>query len=795
MKIFIKTRIFPILIIIFLSINVSLAQKQGQDRVDSLMNRLRKQSKQDTARVNVLTELAFELQNNDPNKGLDFAEQARELSVKLDYQVGIGKALLSKGVCCYTRSENAKALQYLFQALKTLQIAEDYQDVVTTYLNIGNIYFNESDLTRTLNYYNQALKVLEDIGDYSRCASVYGNIGNVYYVQSDYPKSLEYQFKCLKMAEKSGNLRVQGNALVGIGNIYSKLPDYPKSLDYYYRSLNIFEAMGNKKGIASAYGNIGIVYYRQSDFSKALDNFNKAKKYCEEIGDKRGCAITYTNIGNVYVDQKNYTKALENHIRSNELFEEINSKGGMASALGNIGQAYTQLGDYKQALYYYQKALTLNRSLGVKSGALYNLKGLGTLYLNMAIDTNANFPNEKLPRLKVGYREYLANAIHFSEMAVVMGKEVGELAPLVDAYNIISRSYQVMNDWKKAYQYSDSANILQDSLFSQDKQAKISEIEAKRISEMRQKEMELFALNIRHQRIAIAAISGGFVLMVFIALLIYRSLRIKKKNNMILEEKNILITDQKEKIELTQQMVQSDIDKAKEYVLSLLPVKIDDRNIRADWLFIPSSQLGGDAFGYYWVDKDHFVLYILDTCGHGIGCALHSISVLNMLRSSVQLNVHLNNPEEVITALNESFLMEDHSDLFFSMWYGVYHLDSGELKYVCAGHPFPLIINESLGIPSNGKPNIPIGWYTGFHYKSETVKITPGTRIYLFSDGVYELQKPDGNIMSLNEFYELLTTEDLNNHFSLPELVEKLRKIQGKDEFTDDLSIVKIEFK
>ncbi|MHC1706362.1 MAG: tetratricopeptide repeat protein [Bacteroidales bacterium] len=795
MKYFYLSVVLSLLVIIAFSAQCLATNKQGQDRKDSLLRQLNRHSSQDTATVNTLTELAFEYENSDPDKGIQYADQAGDLAVSLKYQAGIGRALLSKGVCYYAKSEDSKALMLLFQALKLLQLAGDMDNVATVYLNIGNIYFNESDFTRTLNYYQQALKILEELGNKSRCASVYGNIGNVYYVQSDFPKSLEYQFKSLQLAEKSGNMRVQANALSGIGNIYSKLPDYPKSLEYFYRSLKIHEAVHNKKGLASSYGNIGIIYYRQQDFNKAIANFQKAGKFCEEIDDKRGSAITYTNLGNVYADQLKYTEALKHHLKAEQLFRTINSKSGMASALGNIGNAYAQIGEYQKSLTYYYKALDLNRSLEIKSGIMYDLKGLGALYYRIATDTATASPEQKPPGLGSPGKDNLQNAIQYSQMAVAIGKEVDELAPLIDAYNIISQSFQKLNDWEMAFQYADSANQLQDSLFSQENQMKISEIETKRINEIKQKEIELFTLNIKHQRIAIAAISGGFALMVLIAILIYRSLRIKKRNNLILEEKNSLITDQKEKIEQTQQKVQSDIEKAKEYVFSLLPPKIDDDFIRTDWLFIPSSQLGGDAFGYYWVDQNHFVFYILDTCGHGIGCALHSISVLNMLRSSLQLNVHLNKPEEVITALNESFLMEEHSDLYFSMWYGVYYRESSELKFVCAGHPPPLIINQGQVFEPAGKCNIPVGWYSGYKFSSQTMELTPGTVIYLFSDGVYEIQKPDGKVMIMKEFTEILAEENRNPDFSLNHLIDKLKGMQGMDEFRDDLSILKIDFK
>jgi phosphoserine phosphatase RsbU/P len=75
------------------------------------------------------------------------------------------------------------------------------------------------------------------------------------------------------------------------------------------------------------------------------------------------------------------------------------------------------------------------------------------------------------------------------------------------------------------------------------------------------------------------------------------------------------------------------LSQAADYVLSLIPPPIHEGTIRTDWRLIPSFQLGGDSLGYHWIDRDHFAMYLLDACGHGVGPALLSVSVLDMLRS------------------------------------------------------------------------------------------------------------------------------------------------------------------
>jgi phosphoserine phosphatase RsbU/P len=101
--------------------------------------------------------------------------------------------------------------------------------------------------------------------------------------------------------------------------------------------------------------------------------------------------------------------------------------------------------------------------------------------------------------------------------------------------------------------------------------------------------------------------------------------------------------------------------------------------VRIDWKFIPSNSLGGDAFGYHWLDDDNFAIYLLDISGHGVGAALLSVSVMNALRSESLLNTDFCEPDQVLASLNHAFPGEQHNDMFFTIWYGVFNKSSYSL--------------------------------------------------------------------------------------------------------------------
>jgi len=139
-------------------------------------------------------------------------------------------------------------------------------------------------------------------------------------------------------------------------------------------------------------------------------------------------------------------------------------------------------------------------------------------------------------------------------------------------------------------------------------------------------------------------------------------------------------------------LLNQELAEAAQYVKTILPQPITEGVIRTDWRFVPSTSLGGDAFGYHWLDENHFAIYLIDVSGHGVGAALLSVSVMNVLRSQSLPNTDFKDPEQVLEPLNVAFPGEENNDMFFTIWYGVYKKGTRKLIYASGGHP-PAYIN------------------------------------------------------------------------------------------------------
>jgi hypothetical protein len=113
-------------------------------------------------------------------------------------------------------------------------------------------------------------------------------------------------------------------------------------------------------------------------------------------------------------------------------------------------------------------------------------------------------------------------------------------------------------------------------------------------------------------------------------------------------------------LQASRQVLANDLATAAHYVRSLLPPPQRIGPIDADWRFIPSAELGGDAFGYHSLDEDHIAIYLLDVCGHGVGAALLSVSALNSIRSEALPQTNFHDPGAVLAALNLAYQLAEH---------------------------------------------------------------------------------------------------------------------------------------
>jgi sigma-B regulation protein RsbU (phosphoserine phosphatase) len=253
---------------------------------------------------------------------------------------------------------------------------------------------------------------------------------------------------------------------------------------------------------------------------------------------------------------------------------------------------------------------------------------------------------------------------------------------------------------------------------------------------------------------------------------------------------------QRAKLETLLEMLNSELAEAADYVKFLLPQPITEGPVIADWRFVPSTILGGDSLGYHWLDEESLAIYLIDVCGHGVGAALHSVSVLNVLRSGNLPNVDFRRPEQVLGSLNAVFPMESHRDMYFTMWYGVYQPSSRLLTYASGGHPPALLLQDTVGDGSEIRelrtPNMILGGLDDINFEHDQVEIKPAARLYVFSDGVYEILNENGVCWEYDDLKAYLQESGDRGKSNMDDLWAHVRQIAGSESLEDDFSVLEL---
>ena len=242
------------------------------------------------------------------------------------------------------------------------------------------------------------------------------------------------------------------------------------------------------------------------------------------------------------------------------------------------------------------------------------------------------------------------------------------------------------------------------------------------------------------------------------------------------------------------QELDRDLEKARNYVLSLLPTPISSGPFQAEWFIVPSAKVGGDAFGYGPLDTDRFASYLFDVSGHGVGAAMLSVSIINVLRQLALPGTDFGKPGEVLSRLNAMFQMENHNGMFFTIWYGVYTRSKRTLDYASGGHhPAYLVSSDRKRVTPLTTQGPLVGVQEERRFDEARVEVPPGSSLHLFSDGVFEIVDKQDRQLGLSDFLPLLNQPPAEGRSEPQRVYQIVRTTARPGPLDDDFSYLVVK--
>ena len=150
----------------------------------------------------------------------------------------------------------------------------------------------------------------------------------------------------------------------------------------------------------------------------------------------------------------------------------------------------------------------------------------------------------------------------------------------------------------------------------------------------------------------------------------------------------------------------------------------------------PAKEVGGDFYDFFLGDDDHLCLVMADVSGKGIPAALFMMASKIILQSCAMLGA---SPAEILTKTNEAICSNNQEEMFVTVWVGILELSTGKLTASNAGHEYPALRSGEGGFALyQDRHGFVLGGMEGMKYRNYELLLSPGDRIFVYTDGVPE---------------------------------------------------------
>jgi len=204
--------------------------------------------------------------------------------------------------------------------------------------------------------------------------------------------------------------------------------------------------------------------------------------------------------------------------------------------------------------------------------------------------------------------------------------------------------------------------------------------------------------------------------------------------------------------ERQRQRLEQELSIARDIQQALLPRGFRDfPHLTVSGINLPCLSVGGDYFDVFPMSDDRTAFLIADVSGKGLGAAL----LTTMLQGALSGMTMGADPARVFNHIN-NFLCE-HAEVgrYATMFFGALSRD-GELQYINAGHPSPLLLRGGELAEPFTEGSTPVGLVAGVDYKAACVKLEAGDTLVLFSDGVTEAADSSEKLFGVPRLREAL---------------------------------------
>ncbi|MDN4164027.1 tetratricopeptide repeat-containing sensor histidine kinase [Cytophagales bacterium LB-30] len=538
-------------VICFLALGVSLFfgnPVKGQEK--ALLEQL-KNEKRDSLRMDIFFQLANTQWNSDYEKGKQYADSARALSLKTRNKQAMLQVFVNEGIYSYGVGNYSDAASYYDSALvlarqmalpekeiyvsllkgnlhnnagfhnKALQVVDNLEnrlsltsDEEASVLSIrARAYYELNQLEEAEKSIVRAVAIRDSLGISLVNPNGYFTLAQVAAKRGEYEKAIRIGQKMLRLSDSTNQLISVAYAHMLLGDVFTTWGKFDSARVYYQESLQVYEKQNVPQGIAELKVKLADLFLEGSDYKRAIDFLVEAIKLAQLHSLDNILADAYLEFAYLYKEQGNIYLAKNYNKKAADLYTIQNRPLGLAQADNTLGLLYLQQSQYDSARYFLEKALAVRESAGDVAGLAASMYNLALVFEEEANWEEALVRHQKSLTIEKSLGNEAGIAISYNSIAHVLNKtgkpkeaimllakaeeinkRIKSFRSLLYTYQYLSESYDLMGDYKKSLDFYKKYSYLSDSLFSEQQIKYQRDIEASLSLANKDREISLLQL-------------------------------------------------------------------------------------------------------------------------------------------------------------------------------------------------------------------------------------------------------------------------------------------------------------
>ena len=265
-----------------------------------------------------------------------------------------------------------------------------------------------------------------------------------------------------------------------------------------------------------------------------------------------------------------------------------------------------------------------------------------------------------------------------------------------------------------------------------------------------------------------------------------------------ISHKTVLYMDKVKKVTAEKERIGAELSLATDIQAAMLPHIVPAFPDRTDFDIIgsmdPAKEVGGDFYDYYLIDDDHLCMVIADVSGKGVPAALFMMASKIILQSVAMLG---RSPAEILAKTNEAICSNNEAQMFVTVWLGILELSTGKLTAANAGHEYPAFKRPDGSFELfKDKHGFVIGGMEGARYREYEVQMEPGSKLFVYTDGVPEATSAEKELFGTQRMLDALNAApDVAPQQALKNVRRAVDGFVRDAEQFDDLTMLCMEYK